>query len=497
MMSIFVPAVVLSVLFSILAMVYAAIKRNADKSFFFMLFSVVIFLYTFGYLLEIQSESMEAALYGVRVQYMGLPLILPIAYLFLRDIYGERHVSLKQAILLLAVPILTIGSVQLYPMLRLYYKRVDYIANNYIANCRVYPGPLYYVSVLYTLLIFGLIVALILRRFRGAARRQRRQDLALLAAILVPLGSSLSYLVFNEAVRYDPTPICASISLALLLYAVGYNNLLNVVPMARVRVIEDMQDALVICDSNLNFLDANRAAKVLFPALRTFQPGDSMEQLANFKREGELWLPVEGRVRFFKVTQTHIMEGLKHSGSCIVFHDITEKEQLLKKLHIQATFDPLLHVYNRATFFDMANLVLSSEEAKDTAYAVLMLDIDHFKPVNDTYGHPCGDTVLENIAVLVKGHFRKGDLVGRYGGEEIVVLLENLTAGQAVATAEKLRQIIARTAIYCQQETVYVTISIGVAHSPAGEPHMLDQMVAQADAALYRAKNHGRNQVCL
>lgn len=497
MMSLFVPAVVLALLSAILLLVYSIAKRSADKSFYLLFLSIATFLYIFGYLLEIQSLSMEAAYYGLRVQYMGLPLIFPLAYLSIREFYGEKRLRPATTVLLMVVPVLSILFVQHYPTLRIYYSRVDYIANHFIANCRVYPGPFYYVGVGYSYLFSALILLRILSRIKSGGRRQLWQNLAWLFACALPTAANFCYLVFIDIVRFDPTPIITTVTIALILYAVEFNKPFNVLPLARVRVIEDMQDALIICDKNMNFLDANRAAKALFPKLKSLLPGQNMDQVPNFRREGELWMAVEGRVRFFKVTQAQITEGPKHSGVCIVYHDITEKEQLLKKLHIQATFDPLLHVYNRATFFEMANLTLNSNEAKTLAYAALMIDIDHFKPVNDTYGHPCGDIVLETIALLVKGHFRKGDLVGRYGGEEIVVLLENLTADQAFAAADKLRQIIERTPIYCQQETLGVTVSIGVVHSPAGESHSLERMVAQADTALYQAKNSGRNKVCL
>lgn len=497
MTSIFIPAVLLAVLSSVLLMVYAIVKRTAEKSFFLIFLAVASCLYSFGYLMEIQAQSLEAAFYGVRVQYLGLPMMLPVSYLFVRDIYGEKRLSPAQAGLLMIMPIFTVLGVQAYPLLRVYYTGMEYISNGHIANCLVQPGPMYHLWTVYSYLMLVLILRQILKRLKDSAGRQRGRNISLLAAFLAPMLFSMPYILFRQTVRYDPVPIGTALSLALVLHAVGQDNLLNVVPLARVRVIEDMQDALIVCDNALNFLDANRAAKTLFPALRTFLPGDSMGRIPNFKYEGELWLAVEGRLRFFKVSQTRILDGTKDSGVCVVFHDITEKEQLLKKLHIQATFDPLLHVYNRATFFDMANLTLADEGAQKISYAVLMLDIDHFKPVNDTYGHPCGDIVLETIAVVVKGHFRKGDLVGRYGGEEIVVLLENLTSEQAVTVAEKLRQVIERTAIHCQEQTLYVTVSVGVAHSPAGGVHDLERMVAQADAALYRAKNSGRNKVCL
>ena len=497
MMNLFVPAVLMAVLASVVLMAYAIAKRTADKSLFLIVLSIGTFLYTFGYLLEITSNTLEGAFYGLRVQYLALPLLLPLAYAFARDVCGKKRLSTAQLVLLLALPVINVVAAQIFPLVKIYYRDIEYVVYLGMANCKVYPGPLYYWGVAYGYVLFFLTARLMVKRLKHTEGQKRKQSIALLASLLLPLFSSLPYVFLPKLMPYDTAPLAVAFSMLLLLHAVKNENLLSVVPLAREQVIEDMKDAFVICDNELRFLDANRSAKELFPALSTLAQGESMEHLPNFKYEGELWLPRKGEIRFYKIDQTRVMEAGRHSGICIIFHDITEKERLLKKLHIQATFDPLMHIYNRATFFDMAELVLSTEQAQTMSYAVLMLDIDHFKPVNDTYGHLCGDTVLETIATVVKGHFRKGDIVGRYGGEEIVILLENLTCDQAVAAANKLRQLIAEAPIYCKERILRVTISIGVGHSPAGEAHSLERMVAQADAALYRAKNSGRNQVCI
>ena len=500
MTGVFLPLALLGTLASLTVMVYTATMRSVDKTLYIIFFALTAFLYTFGYLLELTSHSLEAAYYGVRIQYVGATLMTPMSYLFVRDVYGEKRFFGGKLVAFLTVPALVLASVQLFPTLRLYYRDVSYISNAYIANCKVSPGPLYPIWMLYVYMTFFGVIRIIWRYMRAREPGQNRRckkDLAILGAFAAPLLAGFPYLFFHRWVQYDPTPVAITLSLVLIFYAVGSGELMDVVPLARVRVIEDMQDALIICDNNLHYLDANRAAKQLFPVLKNLLHGESMERVPHFKSEGELWLAPGGQLRFFKVSQTQIMDGDRSSGVCVVFHDITEKEQMLKKLRIQATFDSLLRIYNRATFFDMARLILEGEGGQEVAYAVLMLDIDHFKQVNDTYGHPCGDIVLETLAVIIKGHFRKGDLVGRYGGEEIVVLLENLTAEEAVAAGRKLRQAIERTPIYCQEETLHVTVSIGVAHSPAGQAHDLECMVGQADAALYRAKNAGRNKVCV
>lgn len=231
--------------------------------------------------------------------------------------------------------------------------------------------------------------------------------------------------------------------------------------------------------------------------LRTLIPGETMEQVKQFEGHNELCLQINGERRFYKVTQTRIRQSSKDNGICFVFHDITDKETQLKSLYGKATFDPLMHIYNRAAFFDFAGLKLNADEAKEQPYGLLMIDLDHFKMVNDTYGHPCGDIVLEAIAAIVRNHFSKGDIVGRYGGEEIVVLMENISVRQMLDTVEKLREVIEHKTIYCHENSIGLTASIGMAHSPAGNVHSLEDMILQADLALYEAKNGGRNCACL
>lgn len=496
MTNIFVPVVLSAVLASILLMIYAFIRHTAEKSLYLIILSVVTFLYVFGYLLEILSQSKEAAFYAVRVQYMGWPLMMPMYYLLARDVYGKKRLPLVRIALLLIIPLLSITSVQFFPLVRLYYLDVSYIYNGFIGSCHIQPGPLYLVWVVYGYMLFTITVIFLLYQMKRKPIR-RRQGFLMLGAILAPQLATVVYLLFYHIMFFDPTPVSTTISLALMIFVVGYDDLLNMLPLAQTQVIENMQDALVICDNNNNFLDANRAAKTLFPELNDFLPGMSMEQVVNFKSEGDLWIELGQTKRFFSISRTIILDGTKHSGVCVVFHDITEREQLRKKLHAQALYDPLLHIYNRATFFDMANDALNKPMAQNTSYVIFMMDIDHFKRVNDIYGHPCGDVVLETVALTIKENLRKDDLVGRYGGEEIIVLLENLTDKQALFTADKLRETIEKTACNYQENTLHVTVSIGVTYSAVGASQELEEMVKQADLALYRAKSSGRNRVCI
>ncbi|MGC4019300.1 MAG: diguanylate cyclase [Muricomes sp.] len=492
-LNIFVFILITATICSIFLMLYTIKHRAVNKSQFLIFLSVTTYLYTFGYLLEVTSATLETAFCATRVQYMGLPFILPLSYLFVRDVYGEKRFNNSRMALMFIIPFISTLTMQMYPFLKVYYSHTEYISNGYIANCRVYPGPLYYLHTVYSYFLFCLIFRLLIRQLKGNSKMRRRQSWILLAACIIPVICSVFYVISTDKPRYDSTPIANTVSMALLLYGVHYHNLINIVPLARAQVIESMEDAFIVCDPNFNFLDANEAAKQLFPELRLLLPGEVIEGVERFKNATELSIQSRNETRFYSTTQTCILKGTAVEGVCIVFHDITENEKLLKKLRVQASFDSLMNIYNRGTLFEIIEVRLNSKKTEAVSYSLLMIDVDLFKLVNDTYGHLAGDFVLKAVATIIKESFRSDDIIGRYGGEEVVVFLENVSARQSFHIAEKLRKIIENTPILYEEKAIHVTISIGVAHSPAGGIHSFEGMLNRADAALYAAKDKGRN----
>jgi diguanylate cyclase (GGDEF)-like protein len=160
----------------------------------------------------------------------------------------------------------------------------------------------------------------------------------------------------------------------------------------------------------------------------------------------------------------------------------------------ESTTDPLTQLFNRRAFDEQ--LVRTSEFAqlRSGGAVLLMLDIDHFKKVNDTWGHPAGDEVLKAVAGHCVRVFKsKGDFVARCGGEELALLLPGASLELARALAEKLRALIYQSPVRTGDAVISVTVSIGVAAWMLREPP--GDWLARADAALYRAKHHGRNRV--
>ena len=157
-----------------------------------------------------------------------------------------------------------------------------------------------------------------------------------------------------------------------------------------------------------------------------------------------------------------------------------------------ATTDPLTGLLNRRGFADACAQLIAREAREQRPVSVLIFDIDHFKSINDRFGHAEGDTVLKLFADVVVNNLRLTDLSGRIGGEEFAALLP-CSIEEAMVAAERVREAFAASGVVCEEKPVDTTVSIGVAGGPAGTE--LDVLLAAADTALYKAKRQGRNQV--
>ena len=164
-------------------------------------------------------------------------------------------------------------------------------------------------------------------------------------------------------------------------------------------------------------------------------------------------------------------------------------------LQFQATHDPLTGSLNRVVVIEMLQRELVRAEREQIPVSVIMMDIDHFKRVNDSYGHLVGDAGLFEVVKRIQACIRAYDEMGRYGGEEFLVVTPNNTQTAAVEIAERIRRLIGETEIDTSEGRVAVTSSFGVA-GMAGENKMdANDLIRAADAALYRAKRGGRNRV--
>ncbi len=176
------------------------------------------------------------------------------------------------------------------------------------------------------------------------------------------------------------------------------------------------------------------------------------------------------------------------------YHDELE-EDFQRQMYDAALRDPLTKAFNKKHLLEQIATELAFARRHGTPLALMMLDIDHFKRVNDTFGHLAGDQVLGTLANTIRTIVRTEDMFARYGGEEFAVVMRSASIPQAGVVAERIRATIAQTRFVFAADVIPVTVSLGVAGYPSTEAKEITDLVAAADEALYEAKRTGRNRV--
>ena len=236
---------------------------------------------------------------------------------------------------------------------------------------------------------------------------------------------------------------------------------------------------------------------------RKLRPNQMMNPQATLKSHLTLPLPVEGEIigcislnsdqpnafdaqdlQFFSVIGNQMTATLKHF-------------QRFSSIKDMAIYDTLTNVHNRRYFDERIGAETQKSFLSGTPLSLVMVDIDYFKNVNDTYGHTEGDKVLCKIASLLKNSVRKDDTVARYGGEEFVLILPGAKLEVTSMIAERIRRLVETTLFEVGQTQIHLTISLGISNLPSHRARSEEELIKMADHALYNAKRGGRNRVCI
>ncbi len=292
---------------------------------------------------------------------------------------------------------------------------------------------------------------------------------------------------------------------------------MDLIPIARDIVMDHIPELVLVLDAHDRILDANRTMEkwlgrskeeiIGHDPLEIFRHWPQMLNRMLFSTEEtreEIEIPgVRATMLELVVTPIFDKESGQLSGRVIVGHDITARKQLendlgqlTEKLAEQATRDPLTGVFNRRFLAEALEKEVAKAHRENTLLSIIMMDVDHFKKFNDTYGHKCGDFVLRDLANFLTENSRQGDIVCRYGGEEFAILMPNASETDAFDRAETWRHTYSTKGLHFEGRELHTTFSAGVATHSANEQEG-EKILHAADFALYQSKTNGRNQVTL
>lgn len=198
--------------------------------------------------------------------------------------------------------------------------------------------------------------------------------------------------------------------------------------------------------------------------------------------------------KILRLDEIFVVEAYYHMSTQRLEHTVTAAQEAHRQLELLSRLDPLTQIQNRRSLMEGLEKELQRCRRYQRPLALLFLDVDHFKSINDRFGHAFGDRVLQRITQVASHLIRLPDIFGRYGGEEFAIGLVECDQGMALEIAERIRQTIARTSFEWDHQAVQVTVSIGIALTTFAM-EKIDDLIEQADRALYQAKATGRNRI--
>jgi diguanylate cyclase (GGDEF)-like protein/PAS domain S-box-containing protein len=333
------------------------------------------------------------------------------------------------------------------------------------------------------------------------SRRYIGQPLTLLIGMLIPLLWNVLY-VFDVLPfrRLDLTPYLYSLSGIVFWIGLVYTHLFDILPVARDMVMDAIRDVVVIMDLQDRVVDLNPAARAVFawfehddliskPVEQVFSKWPAILALLldrkSVSRPLDLVLLREDRKLHYQVSLVRLRDSQgAQIGRMLMLHDITDRKHMEEELRRLVVTDPLTELGNRRMFFNALESEFARAKRYQTGYCLIMLDLDHYKSINDRFSHMVGDEALRLAADAIRKTARQSDLAARYGGDEFVLLLPNTTLQGAVQLAERLRKAINQCQLSVGER---LTASAGVAdYEPADQGS--EDLLLRVDHALYHAK---------
>lgn len=427
---------------------------------------------------------------------------LPVAWLAtVMNFSGSGRRFSRLTPFLLIIPLLTALVVWTNPWHHFFIQRLYLDVNGAFPILKAEYGPWFWVHSAYTYSLFVISIGILIGLMARTSRRYIGQPLTLLIGMLIPLLWNVLY-VFDVLPfrRLDLTPYLYSLSGIVFWIGLVYTHLFDILPVARDMVMDAIRDVVVIMDLQDRVVDLNPAARAVFawfehddliskPVEQVFSKWPAILALLldrkSVSRPLDLVLLREDRKLHYQVSLIRLRDSQGvQIGRMLMLHDITDRKHMEEELRRLVVTDPLTELGNRRMFFNALESEFARAKRYQTGYCLIMLDLDHYKSINDRFSHMVGDEALRLAADAIRKTARQSDLAARYGGDEFVLLLPNTTLQGAVQLAERLRKAINQCQLSVGER---LTASAGVAdYEPADQGS--EDLLLRVDHALYHAK---------
>jgi len=388
-------------------------------------------------------------------------------------------------------------------------------------------GPAFWIAMAYIFTVVAATTALLILSAVRSQRIYKKQNNIVVAASLFPwMGSVIYILGLNPFPGLDIISISFLINGLILVWGISSGRLMDIVPIAHELVIGSLTDPILVVDERLRLIDINPAAEKLLSASSDKIIGSTIGDVVGFwkeiedlfqpERSGQLEITLKDRYLDVRISPL-IDHQEKFIGWAVILDDISHRKEIENDLHEvnqqlvfqldeirklqdqlqkQAMRDSLTGVFNRRYLDETLTREIAHATRQGYPLSIIMIDVDHFKKINDSYGHKMGDEVIAAMGHILQSQTRESDCVCRYGGDEFLLVMPEMSQEDAFLRAELWRKDIKAMVFQSNKQVINVSISIGIATYPENGNN-IDALLKAADDAMYKAKESGRDRTCI
>jgi diguanylate cyclase (GGDEF)-like protein len=497
---------VISLIITTVLGIYAYRHRHLHTASTFALLMFALSVWTFCYVMELSTVTLEGKIFWASAKYFGSTLGPIVWFVLALHLTKNSHWLTPQLQMFFwAFGIITCFVVFTNEFHHWYWTDIYLVEG--LPETKAKHGFYFWVYAAMIHLISLTSVVLFFRYYRTTPDFYRRQALLIALGGFVPASGR----IVEDFFKIDLFPNVDNVILLFLLSGIFFAlaifryGAFHIVHIAHSLVIQNISAGIIVLDMSEHVVELNPYAKALMHSASSPTIGKPLgEVLAKWPKleikpgaEQEVAVPSSGGEQWFQLQCSQIKsENGEDAGYAVVLFDITARKHAEQQLVALARTDPLTGIINRRFFYELAETEFARARRYQRPLSILMIDIDHFKNINDTYGHLVGDEVIKFLSVECKRQLRTTDIFARFGGEEFICLLHEENPQDACQTAERIRRAIAASRFAVAEQAIEITISIGIASLCSGET-TLSELINQADQALYLSKSNGRNRVSL
>jgi diguanylate cyclase (GGDEF)-like protein/PAS domain S-box-containing protein len=487
-------------------------RRGAPGASGLMMSTLAMAIWTLTYAIRWSVSELTAQYFWLDATYFGVVTLPYFLTVFALQSTHREHLLTRRNLLLLAIePVLTLLLLWTDNLHGLFYAGMR--STGTILN----GGPWFWIHVTYSYSIYLVMVVFFAWEYRHASHLYRRQIGTILIGFLLPwVGNVISFSKILPFKNLDITPFVFILSGLVFAYGLFRHGLMDIVPVAQSKLIEHLQDGMLVLDTQQRIVEINPAACIMTgvsleaigkPAGIVLAHWPELVEICHTPTEMQKEMrvsqdpPCDIEVRVMSLLDQH----QNPNGMLILLRDITERkraedelhqakdalEQALIRVQQLARTDALTGIHNRGYLIEVADRELEVAARYQQPLSVMMIDIDEFKHINDIYGHAMGDQALKKTTQNICMELRASDGIGRYGGDEFIILLPHTNAQEAVPLAERIHAQMAAGILETSKGPLRLSISIGIAQTLQADT--IENLFLRADQALYAAKQAGKN----